>query len=151
MPTGASGAQSRRFQLALRARGARPFFRPDVNRHRRASLTVTSNKGFGDRCDLFNDHVLGTVILDRLLRYSTTLGIKDESYRLKEKRRTGLLGGVKATLATNGRCPSIADKRAQRTLRAMMRRRLDRVIGGYQHLLLTIAFKRTQRGNTDWV
>jgi DNA replication protein DnaC len=29
--------------------------------------------------------------LDRLLHYSTTLNIKEESYRLKEKRRAGLL------------------------------------------------------------
>ncbi len=31
-------------------------------------------------------------VLDRLLHYSTTLNIKGESYRLKEKRRAGLLG-----------------------------------------------------------
>jgi DNA replication protein DnaC len=37
--------------------------------------------------------VLATAILDRLLHYSTTLNIKGESYRLKEKRRAGLLGG----------------------------------------------------------
>ena len=32
-----------------------------------------------------------TAVLDRLLHYSTTLNIKGESYRLKEKRRAGLL------------------------------------------------------------
>ncbi|MGE4723101.1 ATP-binding protein [Yersinia enterocolitica] len=31
------------------------------------------------------------VILDRLLHHSTTLNIKGESYRLKEKRRAGVL------------------------------------------------------------
>jgi IstB-like ATP binding protein len=31
-------------------------------------------------------------VLDRLLHYATTLNIKGESYRLKEKRRAGLLG-----------------------------------------------------------
>ena len=31
-------------------------------------------------------------ILDRLLHYSTTLNIKGESYRLKEKRKAGLFG-----------------------------------------------------------
>ena len=34
---------------------------------------------------------LGTAILDRLLHNSTTLNIKGESYRLKEKRRVRLL------------------------------------------------------------
>jgi hypothetical protein len=35
---------------------------------------------------------LATAVLDRLLHYSTTLNIKGESYRLKEKRKAGLLG-----------------------------------------------------------
>ena len=33
-----------------------------------------------------------TAILDRLLHHATTLNIKGESYRLKEKRKAGLLG-----------------------------------------------------------
>jgi hypothetical protein len=37
--------------------------------------------------------VVATAILDRLLHYSTVLNIKGESYRLKEKRKAGLLGG----------------------------------------------------------
>ncbi|END31460.1 putative IstB domain protein [Escherichia coli P0302308.4] len=36
---------------------------------------------------MFGDHVLATAILDRLLHHSTTLNIKGESYRLKEKRK----------------------------------------------------------------
>ncbi len=44
---------------------------------------------------MFNDHVLATAILDRLLHHATTLNIKGESYRLKEKRRAGLLGQVR--------------------------------------------------------
>ena len=39
-----------------------------------------------------HDPVLATAVLDRLLHYSTTLNIKGESYRLKEKRKAGLLG-----------------------------------------------------------
>jgi hypothetical protein len=44
---------------------------------------------------VFADQVLATAILDRLLHHSTTLNIKGESYRLKEKRRAGLLGRPK--------------------------------------------------------
>lgn len=33
--------------------------------------------------------MLATAILDRLLHHSTTLNIKGESYRLKEKRKAG--------------------------------------------------------------
>ena len=68
------------------------FFRLVVRRYERASLIVTSNKSYLDWGEIFNDHVLATAILDRLLHHSTTLNIKGESYRLKEKRRAGLLG-----------------------------------------------------------
>lgn len=68
------------------------FFRLVVRRYERGSLIVTSNKSFLDWGEVFNDHVLATAILDRLLHHATTLNIKGESYRLKEKRRAGLLG-----------------------------------------------------------
>jgi len=35
--------------------------------------------------------VIATAILDRLLHHATTINIKGESYRLKEKRRAGML------------------------------------------------------------
>ncbi len=38
-----------------------------------------------------SENVLATAILDRLLHHSTTLNIKGESYRLKEKRKAGVL------------------------------------------------------------
>jgi len=40
---------------------------------------------------VFGDQVLATAILDRLLHHSSTINIKGESFRLKEKRRAGLL------------------------------------------------------------
>jgi DNA replication protein DnaC len=68
------------------------FFRLVARRYERASLIITSNKSYLDWGEVFNDPVVATAILDRLLHYSTTLNIKGESYRLKEKRRAGLLG-----------------------------------------------------------
>ena len=35
-------------------------------------------------------------MLDRLLHHATTLNVKGESYRLKEKRRAGLFGQARA-------------------------------------------------------
>ena len=78
--------------LPLSREEASLFFRLVVRRYERASLIVTSNKSFLDWGEIFNDHVLATAILDRLLHHATTLNIKGESYRLKEKRRAGLLG-----------------------------------------------------------
>ena len=64
-----------------------------MSRHyEKASLILTtSNKSFIDWGDVFGDPVLATAILDRLLHHATTINIKGESYRLKEKRRAGLL------------------------------------------------------------
>lgn len=78
--------------LPLSREEASLFFRLVVRRYERASLIVTSNKSFLDWGEVFNDHVLATAILDRLLHHATTLNIKGESFRLKEKRRAGLLG-----------------------------------------------------------
>jgi len=74
------------------------FFRLVARRYERASLIITSNKSFLDWGEVFNDPVLATAVLDRLLHYSTTLNIKGESYRLKDKRKAGLLG--RSTLET---------------------------------------------------
>jgi hypothetical protein len=45
------------------------------------------------RC--FQDQVLATAILDRLLHHATTVNIKGERYRLKDKRRADVLGRTK--------------------------------------------------------
>lgn len=78
--------------LPLTREQASLFFRLVVRRYERASLIVTSNKSFLDWGEVFNDHILATAILDRLLHHATTLNIKGESYRLKEKRKAGLFG-----------------------------------------------------------
>jgi DNA replication protein DnaC len=79
--------------LPLSQTEASLFFRLVVRRYERASLIVTSNKSFLDWGEVFNDHVLATAVLDRLLHHATTLNIKGESYRLKEKRKAGVRGG----------------------------------------------------------
>jgi len=83
--------------LPLSREEASLFFRLVVRRYERASLIVTSNKSFLDWGEIFNDQVLATAVLDRLLHHATTLNIKGESYRLKEKRRAGLLGRTSPT------------------------------------------------------
>ena len=40
---------------------------------------------------MFGDPVVATAILDRLLHHSHVITIRGDSYRLKEKRRSGLL------------------------------------------------------------
>jgi DNA replication protein DnaC len=78
--------------LPLSREEASLFFRLLVRRYERGSLIVTSNKSFADWGEVFNDPVLATAILDRLLHHATTLNIKGESYRLREKKKAGLFG-----------------------------------------------------------
>jgi len=55
-------------------------------------VQAPSNKGSADWDEVFNDQVLATEVLDRLLHHATTVNIMGESYRLREKQKTGLLG-----------------------------------------------------------
>ncbi len=40
---------------------------------------------------IFGDSIIATAILDRLLHHSTTINIRGESYRLKDRRKAGLV------------------------------------------------------------
>jgi len=59
-------------------------------RYQRGSIILTSNKSYGDWADIFADQVLAAAILDRLLHHSTTINIRGQSYRLREKRKAGV-------------------------------------------------------------
>jgi DNA replication protein DnaC len=54
-------------------------------------LLVTSNRSVGEWGTVFGDPVVATAILDRLLHHSQLVTIRGDSYRLRGKRRTGLL------------------------------------------------------------
>src|SRR5918911_1089735 len=77
--------------LPLDDLGATIFFQLVSARYERGSIILTSNKSYGDWGSIFGDPLLATAILDRLLHHSTTVNIRGESYRLKERRRAGLL------------------------------------------------------------
>jgi DNA replication protein DnaC len=59
-------------------------------RYLKGSIILTSNKSYGDWGDIFADQVLASAILDRLLHHSTTVNIRGQSYRLREKRKAGV-------------------------------------------------------------
>jgi hypothetical protein len=50
---------------------------------------IPSLYSYGSWGEIFGDSVLATAILDRLLHHSTTINIKGESYRIKEKKKAG--------------------------------------------------------------
>lgn len=72
--------------------GATIFFQLVSARYERGSIILTSNKSYGDWGSIFGDPIIATAILDRLLHHSTTINIRGESYRLKDRRPAGLLG-----------------------------------------------------------
>lgn len=77
--------------LPLDELGATIFFQLVSARYERGSIILTSNKSYGDWGSIFGDPIIATAILDRLLHHSTTVNIRGESYRLKDRRRAGLL------------------------------------------------------------
>ncbi len=98
--------------LPLQPHAAHLFFQLVSRRYERGSLLVTSNRSVGEWGEVFADPVVATAILDRLLHHSQVITIRGESYRLREKRRAGLLGatqtGAEPAPRTNppGRTPS---------------------------------------------
>jgi DNA replication protein DnaC len=79
--------------LPLDELGATIFFQLVSARYERGSIILTSNKSYGEWGSIFGDTIIATAILDRLLHHSTTINIRGESYRLKDRRRAGLLPG----------------------------------------------------------
>ena len=67
------------------------FFQLVSRRYERGSLLVTSNRPVGEWGTVFGDPVIATAILDRLLHHSHVVTIRGDSYRLREKRRSGLI------------------------------------------------------------
>ncbi len=77
--------------LPFEPQAAHLFFQLVSQRYERGSCLITSNRSVGEWGEVFGDPVVATAILDRLLHHSHVVTIKGESYRLREKRRSGLL------------------------------------------------------------
>jgi DNA replication protein DnaC len=77
--------------LPFERRAAHLFFQLVNRRYEKGSLLVTTNQRVSEWGIVFGDEVLATAILDRLLHHSHTLMITGESYRLREKRKSGLI------------------------------------------------------------
>jgi DNA replication protein DnaC len=78
--------------LPFERRSAHLFFQLVARRYERGSLLITTNQVVTQWGTVFGDDVLAAAILDRLLHHSHTLMIQGESYRLRQKKKAGLLG-----------------------------------------------------------
>jgi len=68
------------------------FFQVIAKRYEKGSMILTSNLTFGSWDDAFaGDAVLTAAMLDRILHHATVVQISGQSYRLKDKRRAGIV------------------------------------------------------------
>ena len=76
--------------LPFERRAAHLFFQLVNRRYEKGGLLIATNQRVSEWGTVFGDEVLATAILDRLLHRSHTLMITGESYRLREKKKSGL-------------------------------------------------------------
>lgn len=76
--------------MHLDRESAQLFFQLICERYESGSIILTSNKYFSDWGELMHDNVIATAILDRLLHHSHVINIRGNSYRLKDRLKTGL-------------------------------------------------------------
>lgn len=80
--------------LPLTRDQANLFFQVISKRYEKGSVIVTSNLSFGQWDSAFaDDPVLTAALLDRLLHHAHIVPIQGESYRLRDKKKSGLLPG----------------------------------------------------------
>jgi DNA replication protein DnaC len=60
------------------------FFQLVNARYEKGAMILTSNRGFAEWGDIFDDSVVATALLDRLLHHAVVIQIEGSSYRLRE-------------------------------------------------------------------
>ena len=78
--------------LPFERRSAHLFFQLVNRRYERGSMLITTNQPVTQWGTVFGDDVTASALLDRLLHHSHTLMIQGDSYRLRQKRKAGVLG-----------------------------------------------------------
>ena len=78
--------------LPLQRNQANLFFQVIAKRYEHGSIILTSNLSFGQWDDTFaGNSALTAAMLDRLLHHAHVVQIKGDSYRLKDKKKAGVL------------------------------------------------------------
>ena len=77
--------------LPFEKNAASLFFQLVSRRYERSATLITTNRSVGEWGEIFGDVVVAAAILDRLLHHSHVLTIRGDSFRLKGKRKSGLV------------------------------------------------------------
>jgi DNA replication protein DnaC len=76
--------------MQLNRQEAELLFRLISERYEHGSIILTSNKFFSDWGELLSDTVIATALLDRLLHHSHVINIRGQTYRLKDRLKSGV-------------------------------------------------------------
>jgi len=76
--------------LPFDSEGANCFFQLVLNAMRRLQPSLHRINPMREWGEIFHDQVIAAAILDRILHHCTTINIKGESYRLKDRKKHGL-------------------------------------------------------------
>ena len=82
--------------LPLEKQTAHLFFQLVSRRYERGSMLITTNQTITQWGHVFGDEMIAAAVLDRVLHHSHVLVIQGDSFRLRQKKRAGLLGSNKA-------------------------------------------------------
>jgi len=86
--------------LPLQGNQANLFFQVIAKRYEQGSIILTSNLSFGEWDSTFaGNSALTAAMLDRLLHHSQVVQIKGDSYRLKDKKKAGVITPVSSSAA----------------------------------------------------
>ncbi|QDR81803.1 IS21 family transposase ISChy4 [Sporomusa termitida] len=66
------------------------MFQLICSRYEKGSIILTSNKFFSDWGELMSDTVIATALLDRLLHHAHVINIRGDTYRLRDRLKTGV-------------------------------------------------------------
>jgi DNA replication protein DnaC len=78
--------------LPLEKQTAHLFFQLVSRRYVRGSMLITTNQTITQWGHVFGDEMIASAVLDRVLHHSHVLVIQGDSFRLRQKKRAGLLG-----------------------------------------------------------
>ena len=82
--------------LLVANRYTAPEIQVIVKRYEKGSVILTSNLSFGQWDETFaGNTALTSAMLDRILHHSHVIQIRGDSYRLKDKRKAGIIKPVK--------------------------------------------------------
>jgi DNA replication protein DnaC len=81
--------------LPFEKQSANLFFQLVTRRYERGSMLITSNQMVTQWGHVFGDEMIAAAVLDRLLHHTHALIIQGDSFRLRQKKRAGLLGSSK--------------------------------------------------------